>query len=172
MRASVVRLPQVHDTLKQGLITFLIALAREKGVSAYVGDGGNRWAAVHRFDAARVYLLALEKGSAGARYHAVAEEGVPLKEIAAAIGRGLNVPVVSKTPEEAKDHFGWFGSFAAMDLWASSAQTRKRLGWNPTGPRLITDLENMQLLPRLSHTVPSAPSSLGGAEGSAQNIAK
>ena len=147
VRASVMRLPQVHDTLKQGLITFLIAVAREKGVSAYVGDGGNRWAAVHRFDAARVYLLALEKGSAGDRYHAIAEEGVPLKEIATAIGRGLNVPVVSKTPEEAKEHFGWLGSFAAMDLWASSAQTRKRLGWNPTGPRLITDLENMQYFP-------------------------
>jgi nucleoside-diphosphate-sugar epimerase len=147
VRASVVRLPQVHDTLKQGLITFLIALAREKGVSAYVGDGGNRWAAVHRFDAARVYLLALEKGSAGARYHAVAEEGVPLKEIAAAIGRGLNVPVVNKTPEEAKDHFGWFGLFAGRDLWASSAQTRKDLGWNPTGPGLITDLENMNYFP-------------------------
>ena len=144
VRASVMRLPQVHDTVKQGLITYLIALARQKGVSAYVGDGSNRWAAVHRFDAARLYRLALEKGSAGDRYHAIAEEGVPLKDIATAIGRGLNVPVASKTPEEAKDHFGWLGSFAGMDLWASSVQTREKLGWNPTGPGIISDLENMR----------------------------
>lgn len=144
VNTSVMRLPQVHDTVKQGLITYLIALAREKGVSAYVGEGSNRWAAVHRFDAARLYRLALEKGSAGDRFHAVAEEGVPLKEIAIAIGRGLNVPVVSKTPEEAKVHFGWLGSFAGMDLWASSAQTHEKLGWNPTGPGLITDLGNMR----------------------------
>ncbi len=143
VRASVMRLPQVHDTFKQGLITYMISVAREKGVSAYVGDGGNRWAAVHRLDAARLYRLALEKGAAGDRYHAVAEEGVPLKDIATAIGRGLNVPVVSKTQEEAKEHFGWLGSFGAMDLWASSAQTREKLGWAPTGPGLITDLENM-----------------------------
>jgi nucleoside-diphosphate-sugar epimerase len=145
--ASVVRLPQVHDPVKQGLITYLVGLAREKGVSAYVGDGSNRWAAVHRLDAARLYRLALEKGSAGARYHAVTEEGVPLKEIAAAIGLGLNVPVVSKTPEEAKAHFGWLGLFAGMDLWASSSQTREKLGWNPTGPNLLTDLENMRYFP-------------------------
>jgi nucleoside-diphosphate-sugar epimerase len=144
VRASVMRLPQVHDTVKQGLITYLIAVAREKGESAYVGDGSNRWAAVHRFDAARLYRLALDKGSAGDRYHAIAEEGVPLKDIATAIGRGLNVPVVSKTPEEAKEHFGWLGSFAGMDLWASSAQTREKLGWNPTGPGLIADLGNMR----------------------------
>jgi nucleoside-diphosphate-sugar epimerase len=143
VRASVMRLPQVHDTFKQGLITYMISVAREKGVSAYVGDGGNRWATVHRLDAARLYRLAIEKGAAGDRYHAVAEEGVPLKDIATAIGRGLNVPVVSKTQEEAKEHFGWLGSFGAMDLWASSAQTREKLGWAPTGPGLITDLENM-----------------------------
>ena len=147
VQASLMRLPQVHDPVKQGLITYLIGLAREKGVSAYVGDGGNRWAAVHRLDAARLYRLALEKGSAGARYHAVAEEGVALKEIAAAIGRGLNVPVVSKTPEEAKEHFGWLGLFAGMDLSASSAQTREKLAWNPTGPNLLTDLENMRYFP-------------------------
>jgi nucleoside-diphosphate-sugar epimerase len=144
VQTSVIRLPQVHDTIKQGLITYLVAVAREKGVSAYVADGSNRWAAVHRLDAARLYRLALEKGSAGDRYHAIAEEGVSLKEIAGAIGRGLNVPVVSKSLEEAKEHFGWLGSFAAMDLWASSAKTREELGWNPTGPSLITDLDNMQ----------------------------
>ena len=144
VQASVVRLPQVHDTTKQGLITYLIAVAGKKGISAYVGDGSNRWAAVHRFDAARLYRLALEKGSAGGRYHAIAEEGVPLKDIATAIGGGLNVPVVSKTPEEAKEHFGWLASFAGMDLWASSVQTRETLGWNPTGTGLIADLENMR----------------------------
>ena len=144
VRASVMRLPQVHDTVKQGLITYMISVARDKGVSAYVGDGGNRWAAVHRLDASRLYRLALEKGSAGDRYHAIAEEGVPLRDIATAIGRGLNIPVVSKTAEEAKKHFGWLGSFAGMDLWASSAQTREKLGWNPTGPGLIADLENMR----------------------------
>jgi nucleoside-diphosphate-sugar epimerase len=144
VRASVMRLPQVHDTVKQGLITYMISVARDKGVSAYVGDGGNRWAAVHRLDASRLYRLALEKGSAGDRYHAIAEEGVPLRDIATAIGRGLNIPVVSKTAEEAKEHFGWLGSFAGMDLWASSAQTREKLGWSPTGPSLIADLENMR----------------------------
>ncbi|HTV83445.1 MAG TPA: SDR family oxidoreductase [Acidobacteriaceae bacterium] len=140
----VVRLPQVHDTGKQGLVTYLIAVAREKGVSAHVGEGENRWAAVHRLDAARVYRLALEKGSAGARYHAVTEEGVTLREIAEAIGRGLNVPVVSKTPEEAQGHFGFLGLFAGMDLQGSSAQTREKLGWTPTGPGLIADLEKMR----------------------------
>lgn len=147
VRTSVVRLPQVHNTVKQGLITYLIAVAREKAVSAYVGDGSNRWSAVHLFDAARLYRLALEKGSAGDRYHAIAEEGVPLKDIATTIGRGLNLPVVSKTLEEAKEHLGWLGSFAGMDLWASSSQTREKLGWNPTGPGLITDLENMNYFP-------------------------
>jgi nucleoside-diphosphate-sugar epimerase len=147
VRTSVVRLPQVHNTVKQGLITYLIAVAREKAVSAYVGDGSNRWSAVHLFDAARLYRLALEKGSAGDRYHAIAEEGVPLKDIATAIGRGLNLPVVSKTLEEAKEHLGWLGSFAGMDLWASSSQTREKLGWNPTGPALISDLENMNYFP-------------------------
>ncbi len=147
VRASVMRLPQVHDVVKQGLITYMIAVAREKGVSAYVGDGSNRWAAVHRLDAARLYRLALEKGSAGDRYHAIAEEGVPLNDIATAIGRGLNVPVASKAPEEANEHFGWLGSFGAMDLWASSAQTQAKLGWTPTGPGLITDLQNMNYFP-------------------------
>src|ERR1700689_217421 len=113
VNASVVRLPQVHDRSKQGLVTYLIHIAREKGVSAFVGDGLNRWAAVHVLDAARLYRLALEKGAAGARYHGVAEAGIAFRDIAAAIGRGLNVPVVSKSREEAADHFGWFAHFAA-----------------------------------------------------------
>ena len=143
VRASVVRLPQVHDRVKQGLVTYLIAIAREKGVSAYVGDGRNRWAAGHRLDAARLYRLALEKGSAGGRYHAVAEEGVPLREIAEAVGRGLKVPVVSKSPEEAAEHFGGFlGVFVGADAPASSALTQKRLGWRLTQqPGLIADLD-------------------------------
>jgi len=144
VRASVMRLPQVHDTVKQGLVTPLIAVAREKGVSAYVGDGQNRWPAAHVLDAARLYRLALEKGTAGARYHAVAEEGVRLKDIAAAIGRGLNVPVTSISQEQAQEHFGFFGFFAGRDSPVSSTQTRRELGWNPTGPTLLTDLENMR----------------------------
>jgi len=139
--ASVVRLPQVHNTIKQGLVTYAIALAREKGVSAYVGDGLNRWGAVHLLDAARLYRLALEKREAGARYHAIAEEGVPVRDIAEAIGRALNVPVVPKSPEEAAAHFGWIGMFVGRDLIGSSVQTRRRLGWRPTGPGLITDLD-------------------------------
>ncbi|MFY9856377.1 MAG: SDR family oxidoreductase [Terracidiphilus sp.] len=142
--ASVVRLPQVHDPVKQGLVTLLVALAREKGVSAYIGEGLNRWAAVHVLDAARLYRLALEKHEAGARYHAVAEEGVPMREIAEVIGRGLKVPVVALSPEEAQAHFGFLARFAGRDLEGSSAQTRKKLGWNPTGPGLIFDLENMR----------------------------
>jgi len=142
--ASVMRLPQVHDTLKQGLVTALIAIARQKGVSAYVGDGQNRWPAAHVVDVARLYRLALEKGVAGARYHAVAEEGVRLKEIATAIGRGLNVSVTSVSPEEAQEHFGFFGFFAGRDSPVSSAQTREQLGWNPTGSSLLADLENMR----------------------------
>ena len=143
--ASVVRLPQVHDPVKQGLVTYLIAVAREKGVSAYVGDGLNRWPAVHRLDAAPLYKLALEKGSAGARYHAVAEEGVPLRAIAEAIGRGLKIPVVAKSPEEAAGHFGWLAFFAGMDAPASSALTQQRLGWHPTEqPGLIADLDEMR----------------------------
>jgi nucleoside-diphosphate-sugar epimerase len=144
VHASVMRLPQVHDTVKQGLITPLIAVARAKGVSAYIGDGHNRWPAAHVSDVARLYRLALEKRTAGARYHAVAEEGVALKDIATAIGRGLNVPVVSISQEQAQEHFGFFGFFAGRDAHISSAQTRAKLGWNPTGPTLLTDLGNMR----------------------------
>ena len=143
IRASVVRLPQVHDRDKHGLVTYMIALAREKGISAYVGDGRNRWPAVHRFDAAQLYRLVLEKGSAGARYHAIAEEGVPLREIAEAIGRGLKVPVVSIPAEEAAQHFGFLGFFVGADGPASSALTQERLGWHPTAqPGMIEDLDH------------------------------
>ncbi|MGC2530425.1 MAG: SDR family oxidoreductase [Candidatus Acidiferrum sp.] len=143
VRASVVRLPQVHDTIKQGLVTYAIAVAREKGASAYVGDGLKRWAAVHILDAARVYRLALEKQETGARYHAVAEEGVLARDIAEAIGRGLKMPVVSKSPEEAATHFGWLAIFAGRDLTGSSELTQRRLGWRPTGPGLLADLDRM-----------------------------
>jgi nucleoside-diphosphate-sugar epimerase len=139
-RVSVMRLPQVHNPVKQGLISYLIAMAREKGVSAYVGDGLNRWPAVHRLDAARLYRLALEKGSAGARYNAVAEEGVPLRDIAEVIGRGLKLPVVGKSPEEAGAHFGWLAAFVGADVPASSKLTQERLGWRPTQPGLMADL--------------------------------
>lgn len=141
---SVVRLPQVHDPMKQGLISYLIAVARGKGISAYVGDGLNRWPAVHLLDAAPLYRLALEKGAAGVNYHAVAEEGVPVRAIAEAIGRGLKVPVVSKSPEEAGEHFGWLGFFAGADLPASSAKTRGWLDWHPSHSGLIADLEQMK----------------------------
>jgi nucleoside-diphosphate-sugar epimerase len=147
VNASVVRLPQVHDVYKQGLVTYSIALAREKGVSAYIGDGLNRWPAVHRLDAAPVYRLALEKGVAGARYHAVAEEGVTARAIAEAIGRRLKIPVASKSAAEAAAHFGWLGIFAGMDMPASSALTQQRLGWHPTDkPGMIADLDQMKCL--------------------------
>ena len=144
VNVSVVRLPQVHDTVKQGLITPAVAIAREKGVSAYVGDGLNRWPAAHVLDVARLYRLALEKREAGARYHAVAEEGIAVRNIAEVIGKGLKVPVVAMSPEQAAGHFGWLAPFAGMDIPASSAQTQKRLGWHPTGPGLIADLEHMR----------------------------
>ncbi len=144
VRVVTVRLPQVHDTVKQGLVTYLVGLAREKGVSAYIGDGHNRWPAAYRLDAAHLYALALDKGKAGVRYHAVAEEGVPAKEIAETIGRGLRVPVVSVAPDEAAAHFGWLAMFVQLDIPASGTQTRATLGWNPTGPGLISDLKNMR----------------------------
>jgi nucleoside-diphosphate-sugar epimerase len=144
VNVSVVRLPQVHDTVKQGLITYAVQVAREKRVSGYVGDGLNRWPAAHVLDVARLYRLALEKREAGSRYHAVAEEGVTVREIAEVLGRGLKVPVVSISPAEASVHFGWLGMFAGLDLPASSALTQKRLGWRPTGPGLISDLNRMQ----------------------------
>jgi nucleoside-diphosphate-sugar epimerase len=144
VNVSVVRLPQVHDTVKQGLITYAVHVAREKGASAYIGEGLNRWPAAHVLDVGHLYRLALEKHEAGSRYNAVAEEGVSMREIAEVIGRGLKVPVVSLSPEEAQAHFGWLAMFAAFDMPASSAQTRRRLGWCPTGPGLVADLEQMR----------------------------
>lgn len=142
VRASVVRLPQVHDRDRAGLVSYLIAIARQKGVSAYIGEGLNRWSAVHRLDVPPVYRLALERSSPGGIYHAVGEEGVPLKQIAEAVGRGLKVPVVSLSPAEAASHFGPLAMFVAIDGPASSALTQRRLGWRPaqtTG--LVADLD-------------------------------
>jgi nucleoside-diphosphate-sugar epimerase len=141
VNVSVVRLPQVHNTIKQGLISPLIAIARERGVCAYVGEGRNRFPAGHLLDVARLYQLAVERAEPGARYHAVGEEGIETREIAEALGRGLNLPVTSIAPEKAPEHFGWMAMFAGLDFPASSARTREVLGWNPTGPGLIADLD-------------------------------
>jgi nucleoside-diphosphate-sugar epimerase len=151
VNVSVVRLPQVHDTVKQGLITYAVRVAREKGASAYIGEGLNRWPAAHVLDVARLYRLAIEKREPGSRYNAVAEEGVPMRKIAEVIGKGLKVPVVSISQEEAQAHFGWLAMFAGFDMPASSAQTRQRLGWHPTGPGLIADLERMSWSEAVTH---------------------
>ncbi len=148
VNVSVVRLPQVHDTARQGLITPVIAMYRDKGACVYLGDGVNRWPAAHYLDVARLYRLAIEKAEPNAKYHAVAEEGVSMREIAEALGRRLKLPVKSIAPEEAPAYFGWLAAFAGHDVPASSAQTRKKLGWAPIGPALIADLEALRLSDR------------------------
>lgn len=140
---GVVRLPQVHDTVKQGLISPYIEMAREKGVVAYVGKGANRWAAGHVNDAAKLYVLALDRAEPSARYNAVAEEGVAARDIADVVAIGLGLSVISVSKEEAEAHFGWFAMFASTDITASSALTRKELGWVPEGPSLLDDLRAM-----------------------------
>jgi nucleoside-diphosphate-sugar epimerase len=143
VRVSVIRLPpSVHGVGDHGFVPGVIRIAREKGVSAYIGEGRNRWSTVHRLDAARLFRLALEKGSAGSTFHGIAEEGVMTREIAEVIGRRLNVPVVSKSPDEAAAHFGWLARFFASDMPASSAQTQEQLGWRPRQPGLIADLDD------------------------------
>jgi nucleoside-diphosphate-sugar epimerase len=140
----VIRLaPVVHSTLDtQGFTPALVEIAREKGVAGYIGDGANRWPAVHTLDAARLFRLALESAPAGSRLHGVAEEGVPFRDFAEAIGRKLGLPAVSIAPEDAAAHFGFLGMFAAADNPASSALTRQRMGWEPTHPGLIADVDN------------------------------
>jgi nucleoside-diphosphate-sugar epimerase len=136
----VMRLPQVHDTRRQGRIRWHIQIAKEQGRVAYVGEGRNRVPAVHVSDVARLFRLALKRGEAGARYHAVAEEGVPLREISEVIGAGLGLPVESITPEQAPGYYGWMAPLATLDLPASGVLTQQQLGWVPTGPGLLTDL--------------------------------
>jgi nucleoside-diphosphate-sugar epimerase len=141
-RVSVLRLPpSVHGVGDHGFVPLLIRIAREKGVSAYVAEGRNRWPAVHRLDAGHLYRLVIEKRPVATRFHAVADEGVPFREIAEVIGRRLNIPVVSKSPEEAADHFGWFAHFVGLDCPASSAQTQAQLGWRPKQASLIPDID-------------------------------
>jgi nucleoside-diphosphate-sugar epimerase len=144
VRAAVVRLsPSVHgDEDRHGFIPILVNIAREKGVSAYVGEGLNRWNAGHRLDAARLYRLAIENTIPGARYHASAEEAIPVKSIAEALGEQLNLPVVAVTPEAAAEHFGWFAQMAMVDCPSSSKWTQESLHWQPTHPGLIADIHN------------------------------
>ncbi len=138
VRATTLRLsPSVHGLGDHGFIPILIGLAREKGVSAYLGEGLNRWPGVHRLDAGRLYRLVLEHGATEPAYHAVADEGVPFKDIAEVIGRQLGLPV----EPWGREHFGWFADFAGADMPASSARTRSLLGWKPTGPDLLTDID-------------------------------
>ena len=145
VHVAIVRLPQVHDTRKQGLVPLVTQTAREKGVSVYVGDGAIRWAAAPLKDVAHLYRLAVEKTGPGVTvYNAVQEEGVSMRQIAETIGKGLKIPVKSIPPDQAGEHFGWLAHFATLDMPASSEWTRKTLGWHPTGPGLIEDLTNMK----------------------------
>ena len=145
VHVAVVRLSQIHDTRKQGLVPYVTQTAREKGVSAYIGDGANRWAAAPLKDVAHLYRLVTEQTGPGFTvYHAVQEEGVSMKSMAETIGKGLGMPVVSIAPEKAAEHFGWLAGFAGLDMPASSEWTRKTLGWEPTGPGMIEDLTNMK----------------------------
>jgi nucleoside-diphosphate-sugar epimerase len=144
LNVSVVRLSQIHNTTRQGLVTDVVELARKKGVSAYIGEGMNRWSAAHVSDTACLFRLALEKNEPGARYHATAEEGIEFRRIAEVIGKSLGVPVVAVSVEAAAGHFGWLTAFVGKDMSASSAKTQERLGWSPTGPGLLTDLEKMR----------------------------
>lgn len=143
INVSVMRLPQVHDRMKQGLISPYIEMSRAKGSVAYVGEGLNRWPAAHVLDVAKAYALAFDRGEAGARYHAVAEEGTTTRAVAKVVAAGLDLPIVSLSPDEAAEYFGWFAMFASLDMPASSVQTRTKLGWDPTGPTLLADLRNM-----------------------------
>ena len=143
VNVSYVRLPQVHDTRKQGLITYIVDLARAKGRVAYLGQGKSRLAAAHVSDVARLYKLAVERAEPGARYHAVAEEGVSMRDIAEALGRSMKLPVESVSGDEATAYFGWMMMFAGLDMPASSAVTREKLGWKPAGPGLIADLDDL-----------------------------
>lgn len=145
VNVGVVRLPQVHDPVRQGLISMAIAIYREKGACAYIGEGRNRWPAAHVSDVARLYRLAVERAEPKAAYHAVAEEGVSMRDIAQTIGRRLNLPVKSIPAEEAQAFFGWMAMFAGLDMPASSALTRQKLNWTPTGPGLIADLERLEI---------------------------
>ncbi|WP_026308792.1 SDR family oxidoreductase [Spirosoma spitsbergense] len=150
VRTSVVRLsPSVHGEGDYGFVPTLIGIAREKGVSAYIGEGTNRWPAVHRLDAVQLFRLALEKGTAGAKFHGAADEGIPVRNIASIIGQHLNLPVVSKPAEEAADHFGWIGAFLSVDCPASSTLTQQQLGWHPSQPSLVADLEQGHYFDRL-----------------------
>ncbi|MEI9888132.1 MAG: SDR family oxidoreductase [Rhizomicrobium sp.] len=146
VRSMAIRLaPSTHGAsdqgFKAGFVSYAIQVARDKGISAYVGDGANRWSQGHRLDAARLYRLALETGKAGSPYHAIGEEGVAIKDIAAAIGRRLNLPVVSIAPEKAAEHFGFLGMFLGLDIPASSAKTQAELGWKPAGAGLLADMD-------------------------------
>jgi nucleoside-diphosphate-sugar epimerase len=146
VRSSAIRLaPAVHGTseigFRAGFVSYAMQVAQEKGVSGYIGDGANRWNMVHRLDAAKLYRLALEKGIAGSAYHAVGEEGVPVKDIASLIGKKLNLPVASIAPDKAGEHFGFLGMFLGLDLPVSSAKTQAELGWKPVGPGILADLD-------------------------------